>query len=394
MHWHTSVFLMALTPGFIMGQPASAVEFYDTTGTDATMRMGWRGNKTDGEFYLQTPFGIDRMCANDSGISVTGKVSATSFEGDGSGLTGIPIPTLSQVAPHGIGTGDIQDSAVGGQELASSAIVNAHVRNDARIDGGKIWPDFGSRGIRTAGGLTLAVDSNKAMLLQAIDASAQECYLNFHRAGSAQPFMSWVSRSNDNYDNFYCFRGTLALYTKQGSSAMAKLTIGVDSMGSGTVSLHHDRTDGVLESTTGGLKIETATGLAYLNGQQLQTVQSSDRRLKRDIETVSDAIGKVRRLNGVFYRWNDDYKGASSDQRQVGLIAQDVRDVLPEAVTTDTHGYFGVHYEKMVALLVEAIKEQDRRIESQNAALAKQQRAIDELKGMLVRGRAGNEDDL
>ncbi|HKE59155.1 MAG TPA: tail fiber domain-containing protein, partial [Pyrinomonadaceae bacterium] len=64
---------------------------------------------------------------------------------------------------------------------------------------------------------------------------------------------------------------------------------------------------------------------------------------------------------------------------QVGVIAQDVEAVLPEAVTTDEEGYKSVHYHQLIPLLIEAIKEQDLAVTAQAELLARQQREIERL---------------
>lgn len=76
----------------------------------------------------------------------------------------------------------------------------------------------------------------------------------------------------------------------------------------------------------------------------------SDRRLKTDIETISNSLNLVSKLRGVSYRRIDNNKTS------IGLIAQETLEVLPEAV--DTKGeYLGINYGNIVGLLVEAIKE-------------------------------------
>ena len=89
----------------------------------------------------------------------------------------------------------------------------------------------------------------------------------------------------------------------------------------------------------------------------------SDRKLKDNFEPISDAVNKVLQLNGVtFTRIDKD----DTTQRYAGLIAQDVESVLPEAVQkNDTMSYgevLSVDYNATIALLVEAIKEQQAHI--------------------------------
>lgn len=84
----------------------------------------------------------------------------------------------------------------------------------------------------------------------------------------------------------------------------------------------------------------------------------SDVRLKKDFEKISGALNKVKALAGYTYTRVD------TEERHVGLVAQEVREVLPEAVKEDQDGKLSLAYGNMVALLVEAIKELDDKIES------------------------------
>ncbi len=79
-------------------------------------------------------------------------------------------------------------------------------------------------------------------------------------------------------------------------------------------------------------------------------VSSSDARLKSDIAPIADALAKVQALTGVTFTM------AGSDVRQMGLIAQDVQRVAPEAVI-EAEGVLRLAYGNLVGLLVEAIKD-------------------------------------
>jgi len=91
---------------------------------------------------------------------------------------------------------------------------------------------------------------------------------------------------------------------------------------------------------------------------------SSDRRLKTNIETIDSALDKVTQISGVKYNWNELAEGKDITKRQVGVIAQEIKDVLPEAVTERDNGYLAVQYERLVPLLIEAIKELKEEVQS------------------------------
>jgi len=84
---------------------------------------------------------------------------------------------------------------------------------------------------------------------------------------------------------------------------------------------------------------------------------TSDNRLKENVATISGALDKVGRLNGVTFNWNDLAIGKDTSIREAGVLAQEVYSVLPEAVSLRDNGYYAVNYDKIVPLLIEAIKE-------------------------------------
>jgi hypothetical protein len=91
---------------------------------------------------------------------------------------------------------------------------------------------------------------------------------------------------------------------------------------------------------------------------------TSDKRLKENITPIANALEKVRSLTGVEFDWKEETKSVHGyEGHDVGVIAQDVQAVLPEAVRTNDTGYLSVRYEKMIALLIEANKELANRVE-------------------------------
>ena len=110
--------------------------------------------------------------------------------------------------------------------------------------------------------------------------------------------------------------------------------------------------------TRGGAKV---TGELEVTGDI--TALTSDIRLKTDIESIDNALDKVCKISGFTYKHNEAAKVRcnidTGDQRYVGVSAQDVQQVLPEAVkpAPSNDEYLTVQYEKLVPLLIEAIKE-------------------------------------
>ncbi len=94
---------------------------------------------------------------------------------------------------------------------------------------------------------------------------------------------------------------------------------------------------------------------------------SSDARFKTNVFPIENPLQKVMQLRGVTFDWKTkEFPNRKfTENRALGFIAQEVEQVIPEVVQTEktAEGYKSVQYDKVVALLVEAIKEQQKQIE-------------------------------
>jgi hypothetical protein len=90
---------------------------------------------------------------------------------------------------------------------------------------------------------------------------------------------------------------------------------------------------------------------------------SSDERLKENIQPIENALSKIELISGNTYDWKEGYDEIHPHKgNDVGVIAQEVEKVLPQVVTNRDNGYKAVNYEKIVPLLIEAIKELSAKI--------------------------------
>jgi len=125
---------------------------------------------------------------------------------------------------------------------------------------------------------------------------------------------------------------------------------------------------------------EFDNSIVKINGTLLV---ASDARLKQGIEPLHASLGKVLQLRGVSYQWERQKnrgRGFSAD-REIGLIAQEVEKVLPELVHTDGTGYKSIAYDKLVPVLIEAVKEQQKGFEK---ALSEKDSRIERLEQALA----------
>jgi hypothetical protein len=92
-------------------------------------------------------------------------------------------------------------------------------------------------------------------------------------------------------------------------------------------------------------------------------------------------LDKLMQLRGVFYNWID--RESHGDQVNIGFIAQELEPYFPELVRTDTDGYKSVTYGKMSAVLVEAVKELNDKLDQKDKELDSLQSELDSLRSYL-----------
>jgi hypothetical protein len=146
-------------------------------------------------------------------------------------------------------------------------------------------------------------------------------------------------------------------------------------------------TNGTIQTSNTLIRLRTSNSdslSAWLNGSTWNVTgdvvaYASDKRLKENIKIIPNAIEKVSALSGVTFDWNTTSEKAGFVPKrkydEIGVLAQDVQNVIPQAVeyapfdrnddgtSKSGENYLTVKYEKIVPLLIEAIKEQQLQIE-------------------------------
>jgi hypothetical protein len=132
---------------------------------------------------------------------------------------------------------------------------------------------------------------------------------------------------------------------------------------------------GINRIPTGNATLEVG-GTIWANGSLISAGLStwSDARFKTGISELKDPLGVIQQLHGVQYEWNREAFPERNFPAgtQTGLIAQEVEEILPDAVSTTVDGYKSVSYEKIIPLLVEGMKSQQLmidRLQQQNEEL-------------------------
>jgi len=135
----------------------------------------------------------------------------------------------------------------------------------------------------------------------------------------------------------------------------------------------------------------------YVNGgiTTFDYALQSDVRLKKDIAPIEGALGKVMAMRGVGYAFKKGTalgeprgkrpkegtadKASRRGKRRLGFIAQEVEAVFPEMVSEDLHGVKSIEFTQLNAVLVEAIKDQQKIIDTQQARIERLEKALAKL---------------
>lgn len=122
-------------------------------------------------------------------------------------------------------------------------------------------------------------------------------------------------------------------------------------MGSGSGRFYGNATHIGFKNSDGSkyIQMEIATGGITTSGDVLS---SSDRRLKTNLQKIDNALEKLTKISGYTYNRVD-----LDNRKQVGVVAQEVQAVLPEAVDINEKDYLSVAYGNLIALVIEAVKE-------------------------------------
>jgi hypothetical protein len=151
---------------------------------------------------------------------------------------------------------------------------------------------------------------------------------------------------------------------QRGGTGASALSAGKLLVGNGTgavlqpTGLHWDGTNSRLGVGTAvpGYKLHVEGELYASEG----ITALSDQRVKENLHVIEDAVDKLKQISGYTYTRKDHAVGS---RRHAGVIAQEMLKVLPEVVMQGESGYYSVSYGNIIALLIQALKEQQKEIE-------------------------------
>jgi hypothetical protein len=313
--------------------------------TDAAFRIENRSTS-------QTGWGIAGSTRSSHGRGVSGSASATTGEARGvtgqsaaSGGAGVWGQSTSFSGPtsgvHGL-TWSREGQGVFGHANSLTGITIGVRGRVSSPDGyaGYFEGPAGSRNYfeRAVG---IGTDNPTALLHLQTPAGEQVASINLKSAGS---WTAQIRQTDDSRFNFH-------------NGGNLRMTI---------------RADGNV-----GIGTDSPSERLHVNGRVRASdfVTISDARVKTDVHTLTEAIDVVMQLRGVRFSWNESIS-VSDAEWQLGFIAQEVEQVLPEATTRDADGMLSVAYAQVIPLLVESIKEQQARIHDMEQAIRDLEAAV------------------
>ena len=149
--------------------------------------------------------------------------------------------------------------------------------------------------------------------------------------------------------------------------------------GGGRWALFYDHSNnclGICGSSTSSTYELYVSGDIYATGS---VTAASDRRLKKNIQTIEGSLEKILNLRGVTFEWDLETAKNRKSGTKIGLIAQEVIEVVPEVVTyAEDADEYSVEYGNMTALLIEAMKEQNEMINTLREEVAELKKKLGE----------------
>lgn len=289
----------------------------------------------------------------------------TSFS---AGSTGLTPSTPSTGAITLGGTLALASGGTGATD-AATARTNLSVPSSTGSGASGTWSINITGGAQQLGGLILAPAATapgiNAVLRSSSDGYCYFSYINSSTSNNENPTISQVIVTNGS-DGFYRKSSISSLASAVQSNATGSWAINVTGTAASLVTGNNYQVNslGVNTAASGSAGEIRATGNI--------TAYYSDDRLKTRLGDIDNALAKVRSLKGFYYEANGTAQALGyTPKREVGLSAQDVREVLPEVVSPapiDAR-YLTMDYARLIPLLVEAIKEQQTIIDALRVAI-------------------------
>lgn len=367
-------------------QPQSAIQFYDTsTGISTpTAKFGWMGDATNGNFFIKSNGSKQLKMNNNGDVSIDGNL----FAGGSIGINNQNPQNKLEIGTQQPGTGNFQGNDIvfanqnGSSALCNNSGVSSWVSSNSihlrpgLADTGLFISNNGSVGVGTVAPSSLnKLEVKGRMTSKTIEPALFLDNTNNQWALYNAPISGNGHRTAKGFELYEYGSGTcrIRMYFQPYFGSGSNEAIICSKVGISNSTTSYDASE--MLDVDGNIKANGA--LVCTQG----TACTSDRRFKQDIIPLDSSLDKIEKLQGVSFTWNKKAfpEKRFPDGKQIGLIAQDVEKIVPEVVHTDSSGYKSVVYEKLTALLIESVKEQQRQISEQNKLILQMKGQMDSM---------------
>jgi len=267
----------------------------------------------------------------------------------------------SQILDGTIVLDDLADGSVNSAKIDNGAITNGDINSGAAVSVSKLEAlttgqiIFGNAGVPTVGTLVgdASIDASGNLILNTLATIDVD-------GGTIDDTV--IGGTVPSTGNFTSITAT------DGSGILA---LNADNLTSGTIPDARLPLVGANGSFGGGADVIQSMTVDAQGRVTAVTAgpSPSDLRLKENITQLNYSSQKLAQLQAYNYHWKDNKMG---EENQIGLIAQEVEKVYPELVKERSDGYKGVFYQGLIPVLIEATKDQQKKLDSlnqQNASL-------------------------
>ena len=361
-----------------------------TTGDSVISSSAQLADDISGSFSTAAVVGLGAgiISGSSSNSSLT-----TAIVGEGAGILSGSAQiaddvsgSLSAAAIVGLGAGVISASAMVDHDSTTNFVANEHINHtsvtitagDGLTGGGTI---ASTRTLAVGQGTGVTVNANDIAIGQAVETDSNVQFANITATATAS--LAKISGSliestgdftlNSSGDIILDADGTDILLKDGGTSFGSFKRASSDFIIKAETADKDILFKGTDDSTTiTALQLDMSAGgnaqfLGNISGSQIEAsgdiiaFGSSDRNLKDNIQPIENPLEKMDKIGGYTFVWND--KQSTYQGKDVGVVAQEIQEVLPEIVSGRANGYLGVKYEKIVPLLIESIKELKKEVE-------------------------------
>lgn len=327
--------------------------------------------------------------------SITSMINSQATQAPLAGFTNGPIAAVTSADTILVGMGKLQGQI--------SDVLTGNAGNQWIQSGGNIYRSTGSVGIGTTtpvmplevatvgnAGIAVTADGGKSVskFSSFSPGTVDAAMIQLQRASGTKAAPAPVSAANKI--------GQISFSGHNGSSFMDGATIEAHSMSAFTgVSAEtylkftttpngsSTPTERMRIMSDGKVGIGTSSPAYELHvlGQVAGSsafMNASDKRLKENIHTLENSLEKIHQLRGVRFHFTEDAQKTyhNSSREELGVIAQEVKKVFPQAVSKDSSGIYSVAYSMLISPLIEAVKELDKKVSVENKALKEENAAI------------------